>query len=219
MTAIKFLIDNDVVIKLAQMDAYADALAAISVNPNSVGSLGVMLRYMGLEGEQLRLKRTRTQAEADRLYKVLRTITAVEPTLEEQTLAALLMKAIIEAQLDMDEGEVALIAITLKRSETEMATGDKRAIRALPALEVLCAELAKLRGRLICFEQLIKHLCQKQGLPRIRNAVLAARHADQTITMAYDHLEPQGAGRFLKGMDLVIQDRITSVAPGWLKPM
>jgi hypothetical protein len=117
----------------------------------------------------------------------------------------------------MDEGEVALIAVALKRASTIVATSDKRALRTLPALASRFSAVEALRGRLICLEQIFKLLCQRKGLPRVRVAVLSARHADQTITVAYDQLSARGAAAFIAGMDLVIEDRITAFAPNWLK--
>lgn len=215
MTVLALLIDNDIVIKLAQLDVYVDGLAAIGVTPRQVGSLGAMLRFMGLRRREV----TRTDAEADRLSKALASIAEIEPTPEEQKLAASLMKAIIGAQLDMDEGEVALMAVAVNRVGVEVATGDKRALRGLPQLAVRVPAIAALRGRMICLEQIFKRLCQAQGLPRIRAAILLARHADGTLTVAYDALSPEGAAAFVSGMDLVVQDRISSVAPNWLKKL
>jgi hypothetical protein len=215
MTVLALLIDNDIVIKLAQLDAYVDGLGAIGVTPKQVGSLGAMLRFMGLRRREL----TRTDAEADRLSKALASIAEIEPTPEEQRLAASFMKAIIEAQLDMDEGEVALMAVAVNRVGVEVATGDKRALRDLPQLAVRVTAIAALRGRLICLEQIFKRLCQARGLPRIRAAVLLARHADVTLTVAYDALSGDGAAAFVNGMDVVVKDRILSVAPNWLKKL
>ena len=212
MSQVTLLIDNDIVIKLAQMNAYADALASILVSPTQVGSLGVMLRYMRRMSEGLRL----TSDEADRLQQIILQIAEVEPTAEESRLAALLMKIILEDELDMDEGEVTLTAVALKRIGTSIATGDKRALRSLPALERRFAELKALKGMFICLEQIFKRLCQMKGLPRVRVAILTARHADGAITQAYDYFESKGATAFMGGLDIVIRERVSALAPDWL---
>jgi hypothetical protein len=217
MRKVSLLIDNDIVIKLAQMDAFVDGISAIGASTKEVGSLGTMLRFMGKSSEANRRRLTVSEQEANRLHQVLAAIIEVEPSIDEQRLAAALMKAIIEAQLDMDEGEVVLFAIGAIRKEVEVATGDKRALRELPHLARMNPVIGALRKRLICFEQIIKRLCQSKGLPRVRTAVLIARHADKTITVAYDMLESKGTAAFVTGMDLVVKERIGNFAPNWLK--
>lgn len=214
MSDVSLLMDNDIVIKLAQMDVYEDAVRAISIpNGKSVASLRVMVRYMMRMAER---RQRLTQAEADRLVAVLNTLVQIEPTTDEQKLSARLIKIIMEDELDMDEGEVALFAIALSRSGLVVATGDKRALRSLPQLERKFSDLRILRGRLICLEQIFKRLCQTKGMPRVRLAILACRDADGTLTQAYDYFEATGPNAFINGMDLVVADRITSVAPDWL---
>ena len=213
MSQVTLLIDNDVVIKLAQMDAYADAITSIPAPANKVGSLGVMLRYMRRLSEGQRL----TRDEADRLQDVILNIVEIEPTSDESKLSAILMKVILEDELDMDEGEVALVAVGIKRASTDIATGDKRALLALPALERRFPELKQLRGRFVCFEQIVKRLCEVRGLARVRTAVITARHADGAITKTYDYFESRGARALARGLEIVIRETISTPAPGWLK--
>jgi hypothetical protein len=215
MTSVAILIDNDVVIKLAQMDAYADVLAALGVKSKEVGSAPHMLDYMGRKVARV----TRSQEEADRLQQILLSITEITITADESLLSAQMMKAILQAHLDMDEGEVLLMAVAIKRSETTLATGDKRALRSLPALAVSVPSLSALMGRIICFEQIIRKLCEKHGLPRVRTAVLTARHADGTITMVYDELQSGGAKKFMAGLSFLVQNQLPSVEPKWLRSL
>jgi hypothetical protein len=215
MTGVAILIDNDVVIKLAQMDAYADALSALGVKPKEVGSAPHMLDYMGRKLARI----TRSQEEADRLQQILLSITEITITAEESALSAQMMKTILQAQLDMEEGEVLLMSVAIKRPETTLATGDKRALRGLPTLAETVPILATLKGRIICFEQIIRKLCEKHGFPRIRIAVLTARHADGTITMAYDELQSGGAKQFMAALNFLVQNQLPTVAPNWLRSL
>jgi hypothetical protein len=210
------LADNDVVIKLSRMDVYEDALKALNVAPRQVGSLAVMLRYMGKASESNRLRIVSNRSAADRLARVLHGITEIEPTQDERALAAKLMKGILSSGLDMQEGEVALIAVALLRERPDIATADKRAIRSLPPLAVQEGIVDKLQGRVICLEQIMKALCKAFGLPRVRNAVAADRAADTTITQAYD-MCGNGGRQFMGALDAVIKERIVNAAPGWLK--
>lgn len=129
------LLDNDVVIKLAQMDAYVDALVAVGVSPAHVGSLRVMLRYMGIADASRRTRLTKTPAEAERLNVALQSIVELEMTPKESALAALVMTQVLSAGLDLQEGELSLCVVAVSRGALDLCTGDKRAIRELPALE------------------------------------------------------------------------------------
>lgn len=212
------LFDNDVVIKLARMDAYPDAIASMGFTAQQVGSLKPMLRHMGLYDQRRTARFTDNQAEAARLHAALQTITVLEMTPHEAALAAEVMTKVVLAGLDFDEGELAMCVLAVSRGSLDFCTADKRAIRSLPNVETLWAALAKLRGRCICFEQVFEYMCRKAGLARVTKAVKTCRTTDKAITTIYDHTVKGGAAKFIRGLQLVIEDRINQHARGWLKP-
>lgn len=216
MKNIDMLIDNDIVIKLAQWNVYAEALAALNISNQCVGSLGVMLRYMGRYSAEKRAALTKNPQEADRLYAVLCSIQEVEPTAEEEALAYELTRVAIENGLDLDVGEISIISLAAFRINTLVATGDKRAIRELPQLEQIKPTIATIRGRILCLEQIVAKICKKNGMRKLRDAVLLARHADTTVTMVYDHYHAHGQSMFLGALSKVVQEHINGPAPGWL---
>lgn len=216
---VSVLADNDIVIKLAQMDAYVDALAAVGVSPPQVGSLRVMLRYMGVADASRRARLTKTPAEADRLNVALQSIVELEMTPEESALAALVMKQVLIAGLDLQEGELSLCVVAVSRGSLDLCTGDKRALKEFPALERLWGALSQLRGRCICLEQLFEKLCTKGGLGRVGTAVATSPNADGTIFFVYTHPEVKSAKGFVQGLQMVTQDRVGRHAPGWLKSL
>lgn len=211
------LIDNDIVIKLAQMDVYVDALAAIGVQPGHVASLRAMLRYMGIADAGKRERLTKTQAEAERLNVVLHSITELEMTEGEALAAAALMKRVLTEGLDLQEGELALLVVAVTRGALDVCTGDKRALSELPALEVLWVSLSALRGRLVCLEQLFAQLFKTSGFARIRTAVTTSPRADNALAFVYDKTAANGGNAFGQGLRLVIDGQIQQSAPGWLK--
>lgn len=215
MTSLQLLVDNDIVIALAQMDVFDDGMLAIGVAPSRTGSLGVMLRYMGLESEANRRARTRTKDEADRLHSAIKQIQVIEPTPPEVQFAARIMRLALENELDLQHGEVALIAIAVSRIDPRFATGDKRAIRSLPDL-MSHVDISALRGRIVCLEQIFKKLCRAKGIARVQKAVAASPYADDTIRLAYENLAAGGAASFIAGMEAVKKDRLDRPAPGWL---
>lgn len=210
MTDVMLLIDNDVVIKLAQMGVYREGIESVGVKVNQVGSTELMLNFMtrAATTSSLRL----TPNEQDRLKAALSTITEIDLTTDESRLAAAMMKAIMLAALDIQEGELLLMAVALKRDGTRVATGDKRALRELPQLATACPDLVRLKGRCFCFEQIIRKVCQLHGLPRARTAIMLARHADAAVTKLYDTLSSSGAEVFRRGLAA----KAAAIAPGWL---
>lgn len=217
MTKLSLLIDNDIVIKLAQMDVYDDALLALDTLSIEVGSLGHMLRYMGKASAERRLGFMRDVAGADRLATILVGIVEVEPTGEEVTTAAVIMRCALENELDLHEGEVGLIAVAMHRKYPDVATGDKKAIRALPVASRGEGRLVYIKGRLVCFEQIVGRLCKRHGIERVRKAVQTAPFADRTITEAFQQYGAQGAHVFLQLLEFLVAKQISDAAPGWLK--
>jgi hypothetical protein len=217
---VSVLVDNDVVVKLARMNAFADGLASIGAYPGTFGSLRVMLRYMGIADEHRRLNLTQgNKGEADRLAAALHTIIETELTAEEGADAAAAMKVALTNDLDLDEGELMLMVVAMHRGGIDVATGDKRAIRSLPALESKWQNIQAMRERIVCLEQLFSRLAAQHGLARVRAAVTTSPSADKTITFVYEQTNSGGLKRFQDGLALVIKDHIREQAPGWLKPL
>lgn len=214
---VSVLLDNDVVIKLARMDAYLDAIASMGLTHQQVGSLKPMLRYMGLYDPTRTARFSPDAAEQGRIFAALKTIIVMEMTPQEATLAGQVGKAVLAAGLDFNEGELMLCVVAVTRGNLDFCTGDKRALRSLPQVEALWADLAKLRGHCTCFEQVFGYLCQKHGLQRIARAVQTSPTADPAIHTIYNYTAKAGQEQFLRGLQVVIEDRISQHAGGWLK--
>lgn len=217
MTDIRLLVDNDVVVKLAQMDCFQDTLSALGRQDGEVASLGFMLRYMGKTSDKARLRLTNDKAAAERLGTALARIVEIEPTEEQQRRAARILKQVMLAELDLDQGEIGLMAVGVDLVTTDIATGDKRALRSMPTISGLEASIAALKSRLICFEQMIRELCRSFGVRRIRAAVNTFPSADAVIRAAYDEYGSKGDKVFIQVMDYLVAEQIEALAPGWLK--
>lgn len=213
--SVTLLVDNDVVIKLARMNAYHDGLAGLGRSPKQVGSLRFMLRYMGIADSTRRLRHARTQPEADRLAQVLCSIVEIELTDEESRTAAQAMKVVLESELDMQEGELTLSVVAMMRGQMDVATGDKRALRSLPDLERAWPTIGTMRGRFVCLEQIFKLLCINYGVARISKAVAASPRADDAIAFVSSRYGSE-ARTFVVGMDRLITEHVSKPAPGWL---
>lgn len=214
---VSMLLDNDVVIKLARMDAYVDAILSMDLTPQKIGSLRPMLRYMGLYDHRRTARFTDNPAEAARLAATLKTIVAIEMTPQEASLATAVAKAILSAGVDFDEGELMMCVVAVSRGDLDFCTADKRALRSLPGVESRWPDISKMRGRCICFEQVFAHLCCKFGLARVSAAVQTCPTTDKAITRIHNASVSRGQEEFLRGLAKHIKDRIDQFASGWLK--
>lgn len=214
---VSLLVDNDIVIKLARMDTYPAGLASLGRLPDQVGSLRVMLRYMGIADESRRARLTSNEAEADRLNSALHSIVEIEMSNAEAQTAAAVMKVVLENDLDLDEGELALIIVAAARGSLDVATGDKRALRSLPALARSWSQVSALKQRFICLEQVFKCLCKAYGISHIRTAVGTSPRADDAVTYVYAEVSAGEANRFIAALELLLKEHVETPAPGWLK--
>lgn len=214
---VSVLMDNDVVIKLARMDAYIDAMSSMGLTPQKIGSLKPMLRYMGLYDHSRTARFTDNAAEAARLIAALKSIVVMEVTPQEGVLATNVAKAVLSAGVDFDEGELMMCVVAVSRGALDFCTADKRALRSLPNVESRWPDIGKMRGRCICFEQVFDRLCRKFGLGRVSKAVQTCPTTDKAITNIHNVSVSRGQEEFLRGLAKYIEDRIDQFASGWLK--
>ncbi len=129
------------------------------------------------------------------------TLKRVEVFLQQHTISITFDDSRETIRLDeagIDTGERRLIIATKEPAQKSqpffLATGDKRAIKALAALpstDAVCqAILSRLQKRVICLEQMILDLINAYGFDKIKQKVLASRHnekyaADFALTAAF----------------------------------
>ncbi len=215
---VSVLLDNDVVIKLARMDAYLDALSSLELTPRQVGSLKPMLRYMGLYDKSRLARFTDNAAEAARLLAALKSVVVMEMTPQEAALATNVGRAVLSAGLDIKEGELMMCVVAVSRGNLDFCTADKRALNSLPNVETYWADVGNMRGRCICFEELFYALCRKFGLARVTQAVRTCPTTEKSMTRLHDVSVARGQDHFLHELERYVEDRISRSARGWLKP-
>ena len=211
------LVDNDFVVKLAKFDAFAEGVRAIGHSPSAAASMVPMLEYMGINSEARRRRLTTCQAEADRLRDVLGTIEPLELTESQSVSITQVMETILTAELDVDEGELMLLVVAVEASWSDLATGDKRALLALPSLQGYWAAVGQLRERLICLEQAIARLCKHHGVPWVKQRIRAAPEADTTLREAVNHAKGMKDSDFTRLIQHLVKHQLASSLPGWLK--
>lgn len=174
------LVDSDVIYKLAVCNLLDNTLAALDlartdayVLPTAKYRFGVARRRPGT-GER------RYGVEVfSRIRDFLASVREIEVTGPSEELQLL-------ASIDgIDAGEAVLFSVTAAFAQYLLATGDKTCLRAL-ALTPVCLPIAqRVRGHIICLEQIVKRLIQHFGFLYVKNRIVPARACDTALSAAF----------------------------------
>jgi len=190
----KALVDNDILLKGSCYGLLRELVAVIPGDAPETGILGAA-RFIipKLITKQELMKTTPTRAQ-EHFESFVRENAAVEPTAEEQHLAAELESLAQQLAVNLDSGESQLVAILVRRCTPFLATGDKRAIVALERLFDMHDALPVIRGRIMCLEQLARRLLETCAHEGLRTAICVEPKIDKTLTICFGCASPD-AGR------------------------
>ncbi|MGD0579737.1 MAG: hypothetical protein ABSC08_12495, partial [Bryobacteraceae bacterium] len=118
----------------------------------------------------------------------------VEPTEDEQRMAAEFELAAQRAGLGFDAGESQLCTILICRSTPLLLTGDKKAIHAIEQLLDSESRLVALCGRVRCLEQLVLDIFSASPNPdTLRTAICSEAEVDKTLAICFScHCDGSG---------------------------
>lgn len=185
MTALvnpRLLVDADVLIKLSVLDCFLECIRVLGYALGDCATLKSMTFSAGLNNRAVRERKAGVGAPGQRLLKTLQTV----PTLDilsgtERALSAQIGQVSQRCGLSIDGGEALLVSICIERGLPYLTTGDKKAIRSLPALSRQLPITSKLRGRLMPLEYLLLRLIRKEGLPPLYSRLVAGMSCDATV--------------------------------------
>jgi hypothetical protein len=109
----------------------------------------------------------------------------VEPSADEQHMAALLESTAQQMALNLDAGESQLVAVLVSRVLPCMLTGDKRAIASLEALLDSDLGLLFISGKIRCLEQLVADALKMGDVDEIRRAICGEPSVDKTLCICF----------------------------------
>jgi hypothetical protein len=211
-------IDNDVLFKGAWFAITNELLAAMGVIAGEAFVLGQARFVISKRIQKQSKKRPGAPAALARFNESLAALNEVEPTAEEIRLAAQLENAAMAANLEFDSGESLLCAVTFCRQLDALATGDKRAVGALPLLDTNSDALSYLRGRVICLEQLVLAALNTGDAASLRRSICSESHADTALSACFSCSSPEvGPEQWAAGLQSYIQ-ALRAAAPDWLRP-
>jgi hypothetical protein len=195
------LLDNDVLLKGACY-GLLDQLITSPYRP--AGVLGAALFVVSRRIAKTAFRKNSEIARAGFEAFLLESI-VLEPTDDEQTMAADFELAAQRAGVPLDAGESQLCAILVRRVVPVLITGDKRAIRAIELLLDSEPRLCELCGRIRCLEQLVRGALTRDTSSHLRDAICAEPAVDKALAICFSCTNETGTyDSFVEGLDSYI---------------
>jgi len=205
------LVDNDVLVKGACYGVLAELATSVSGIASRCGVLGAA-RFVAPSA----IRRQHLQRDASIARELLQAFldqtVVVEPTEDEQQLAAELESTAQALALNLDAGESQLAAILVTRTIASMLTGDKRAIVAMEQLLQTIPQVQVLAGRVHCLEQAVRRLVQATDVATIRHAICAEPRVDKALTICFSCASPDSQPAVVAALSSYIDD-LRAAAP------
>lgn len=197
--------DNDILLKGSCYGLLPVLLACVPGN-GAVGILGASRFVVPKMIVRNQLQGNPATARA-RFAAFVTTNEIVEPSTDEQQMAALLEATAQQMALNLDAGESQLVAILVSRALPCMLTGDKRAIASLEILLDSDARLRVISGKIRCLEQLVVDALVTGNGDQIRRAICGEPAVDRTLSICFSCSSPElDSANALEGLASYITD-------------
>jgi len=178
------LCDNDIIYKLASCDLLDDTLKALNLTRHDVYVLPTAKYKFGITKRKIsKRKQLYPPDVVTRLREFFTNVQELEVPGAAEDLQ------ILSGIDGIDSGEAILFAASSRYERYLLATGDKNSLRAL-ATTAVCRPIAlKIRGHVICFEEIICRVIRHFGFSYVKEKVLSSIGCDNALCVAF------GSGR------------------------
>jgi hypothetical protein len=181
---VEALVDNDILMKGACYGLLDELLSQTVSSTDLLGILGAT-RFVVAKKIRKRVLRQDKEAIVKHLEAFIRRITIVEPTTDEQRMAADFELAAQRAGVALDTGESQLCAVLVVRAVRQLYTGDKRAIQAMQVLLQADKRLLSLCNRVKCLEQLVLQSITEDNVSLFRASICSEPEIDVALTICF----------------------------------
>lgn len=178
------LVDNDILMKVACYGLLDELLSQTVSSTDLLGILGAT-RFVVAKKIRKRVLRRDKEATVRALEAFIQRITTVEPTIDEQRMAADFELAAQRAGVALDTGESQLCAVLIFRAVRQLYTGDKRAIQAMQDLLEADTRLISLCNKVKCLEQLVLQSITEGNVSLFRAAICSEPETDAALTICF----------------------------------
>jgi hypothetical protein len=182
--------DNDVLHKATAYGIFARMLAMPRLEKEVYGALGTAKFVVGKKLSKRPPARGADIALAE-FTAALGMLKEIEPTPEEVETAAYIERQAQQQNLELDTGESILCAVLLARHLGHLITGDKRAIKAIEALNTAGLYSGTFKSKMICLEQVFYWLVNYYEIQKIRGSVCADQTVDNALTSCFSCYSPE----------------------------
>jgi hypothetical protein len=178
------LVDNDVLYKGSCYGLLESLLSPVCTADHPSGVLASARFVIPTKIARAALRGDRDLA-LRRLREFLDRAEPLEPTQEEQTMAADLELIALKLGVSLDVGESQLCTILVLRLVPLFYTGDKRAIVAIEKLLDAETRLLPICGKVVCLEQLFLSVLTRENVELLRGAVCGEPDIDIALTICF----------------------------------
>jgi hypothetical protein len=201
----KAVLDNDILLKGVCYGLLDQFVSAECEDGDVLGVLGAA-RFVVASKIRSRSDSTKVALALQILAGFLTQAEVLEPSQEEQSLAADLELAAQKAGLGLDSGESQLCAIVVSRRLSLLLTGDKRAIEAIEKLLEGNPQIDGIRGKIKCLEQLVVNVLLRADANYLRRAICEEPYVDKALTNCFSCYSPEAsAASFIEGLNSYIE--------------
>jgi len=191
------LADNDVILKLAQCDLFAEFLTAFAVSPDQV---------LVVKAARFSMSRASTRRRiGDESMAKLEQILAVVHDIPLSPNPAFFAALNEQFASGIDAGEAILFATCPEINDSFVVTGDKRCLIGLnvaAATDPICDEVRRaLAGRVCCFEQVVLRILNNSGFDNVLDKLLVGRECDKGLALWLGYGSEATEANFRAGLD------------------
>lgn len=173
------LADNDLILKLAQCDLLKDLHLLLGIeSPAQIFVLRTARFQLIPKNEQKALHKAGSAVVLDAIKQFLQQTTELPEIADESLLASL------EGVSGIDDGEQLLLASMVENEDAVLATGDKRALRAVVANQQLLNKVyVSLCDRVLTFESALLLALIHFGFPNLKQRLLGNPKPDGVLRL------------------------------------
>lgn len=168
------LTDTDILLKLGACNLLHFLSDAIGIDESNIRVLQAARFY--LQGKKDELISVYTELGVKRALEFVEQVGIIE----DVGYAEDIYFKLIEVE-KIDSGEAILFAGAIDDPNALIVTGDKNSLRALTSTPDIAPIANQVRGRVICFEQLLLELKNHIGYSNFRDRVVPARGCDRIL--------------------------------------
>ena len=174
----KSFVDNDIIHKLAALDLLGEADRIFGAGRDERIVLPTA-RFKFLLHQRAKAEQRYGLSVVPRIETFLGSATELASAMNEDD------QAILNKVVGIDQGEALFFSAASRDPDSVLFTGDKRSLRALASAPT-CAEIvARLRSRVVCFEQVVVIAIRELGFGAVRDRALGALGSDRVLQSAF----------------------------------